>query len=134
MTTKDSVNSAVADSGGVQGHTPGPWMLVKDEFIYTVDGQLVGQAFRQAWSAEPLTEEEATANGRIQAAAPDLLEALINQMAATYALLEWVTEVSDEYLDGEPGIRAQLASDLETARKHANEARAVIGKATGVTS
>lgn len=52
-------------------HTPGPWLLIGDQ----VCG---GVGIEPCVVAEPLgdTPEQATANGHLIAAAPDLLEAL----------------------------------------------------------
>jgi Trm5-related predicted tRNA methylase len=50
-------------------HTPGPWRLVKDDYIMSHKGLLIGQ----------ICSEDATdmdANARLIAAAPDLLAAL----------------------------------------------------------
>lgn len=65
-----------------QGHTKGPWVLQ--------DGYVVAGAWplgvticepTMAHSGNRLTPDEALANGRLIAAAPDLLEALGNTLA-----------------------------------------------------
>lgn len=58
----------------------------------------------------------------------ELVAALNHQIEATHALLEWAIEVSDEYLDGEPGTRAELVADMSRAREHAAQARAALAK------
>lgn len=66
-------------------HTPGPWKIDQDGENFTIDAD--GAFGPNRWSAvalctannlgsRPITEEEASANARLIAAAPDLLAAI----------------------------------------------------------
>lgn len=52
-------------------HTPGPWAVEDDIFVYTHDGRCIVGA-----PGVNLTEDEAAANASLIAAAPDLLQVL----------------------------------------------------------
>lgn len=64
-------------------HTPGPWRLLSDGFIYAKDGGRVADP--SPWS--PLhrarTDETINANARLIEAAPELLDALIDLLLDT---------------------------------------------------
>ncbi len=58
-------------------HTPGPWRVCDPEHnFYSIfaDGRWVADYQKEYW--EPGADKEAEANGRLIAAAPDLLEVL----------------------------------------------------------
>jgi hypothetical protein len=64
-------------------HTPGPWKAVRNASFWEVVTPLLGQTLDQANEYSPSLayvwgegEEQAEANARLIAAAPDLLEAL----------------------------------------------------------
>ena len=68
-------------------HTPGPWKI--DHFntstgCYQISGheQVLNLAFVQDYSDEGDSDQEAKANARLIAAAPDLLEALKDLIAS----------------------------------------------------
>ncbi len=76
-------------------HTPGPWTIDDDRFIVS-NKMLIGQTFN--------TCDEYSANARLIAAAPDLLEAL-------------------EYLVGAYDIAAPTADDWDRARLAISKAK-----------
>ena len=120
MTTKDSVHSAVAvaDSGGVQGHTPGPWRFyeaVRNNDVCFDIAQEDGAPYTpnlsdvcysrvpfQTYANEYLAVQRA--NARLIAAAPKLADAV-----------EMLLDVLDE-LDGECSGVAEFQAPIRMAR------------------
>lgn len=98
-------------------HTPGPWQAVKNGVC-----QSAVQASNGTWithdAGEELSCNEAEANARLIAAAPELLEALQAMLNA------------DLYADGE-GIWRFDSSDTEDGQSAVSKASAAIAKATG---
>jgi hypothetical protein len=109
-------------------HTPGPWMVNRDaEYCGSrIDGP-DGRAVAHATQRDPhptighgISQEQAEINGRLIAAAPDLLEAL------QYAL---------PYLEAcVPNPRNGVNADYSTDTNCVDRARAAIAKATGSQS
>lgn len=59
-------------------HTPGPWHQLADGFIYAKDGGRVADPKPWSPAHKARTDETVKANARLIAAAPDLLDALID--------------------------------------------------------
>jgi hypothetical protein len=94
-------------------HTPGPWHFNADlsahdtRLVYGLDGALVADCGR----IYKRTLEEATANARLIAAAPDMLELLDN----------WASVLADNIsLNIQPGSAAHVAL-LELIKKTRGE-------------
>lgn len=96
-------------------HTPAPWLIAKSDasFVYALNDN----GYNRFWAhvtggnlrrAESTLRAEVEANARLIAAAPDLLDALIEIVSADDA--------------------------HELTQKHIESARAAIAKATGQTS
>ena len=94
-----------------QQHTPGPWKIDDDFKTSTVITDDTDMVICRIHGSGP----SADADGRLIAAAPDLLEAL-----------KRFVKVMDESYD------YQVSSEVLRLREAANEARAAITKATGV--
>lgn len=102
-------------------HTPGPWTAHlsatrKTLCVTAPDAWVCGELHNR----ESMSDDEAWANARLIAAAPELLEAL----RAAESAMAYVTTVVGQHLDPAEG------ADL-TARRMA--ARAAIAKATGAS-
>jgi len=124
-------------------HTPGPWLeqngtvYALDEtgncnrFSVRVEGGWTSRAFGKWADANRTSEAELSANARLIAAAPDLLEALERYTAAVRSLGERPEGRSDTYfeaplLETDDGWRRW--EELDRAGK---VAAAVLAKATG---
>ena len=106
----------------MSGHTPGPWTdKAIDESqwgVYDSRGWSVAQAHQIKVLSADIKQAERTANARLIAAAPDLLEALM-------AMVEGDSEaIEDANMMGIPFPDEML--------KQFKAARAAIAKATGV--
>ena len=110
-------------------HTPGPWRataaaitshpLNKSSYSLYAPGEGVGTIIGHYKPAMFLTEQEASANARLIAAAPELLKALEGTLPALDSA--WERAIMDT---GAP-IPAQLAK-IEEGMPEANSARAAI--------
>lgn len=104
-------------------HTPGPWVVrTIDQSLATVetqDGRYIignaGQLRADDWRTDHI---ERKANARLIAAAPELLDALVDLLEA------------DVYADGE-GLVYIKHSDTDDGEKAVAKARAAIAKAQG---
>ena len=67
-------------------HTPGPWKTRDPSSVYDALGRYIHQGSGTMPEHHSLPREEAAANARLIAAAPDLLEAL-------KGMLEWARRV-----------------------------------------
>ena len=99
-------------------HTQGPWKLVGSTTVSDAD-QSVGIANVSTYS---IGEDEAAANARLIAAAPELLEALKDYESA---LIRRIIRK-----DGSVTLEMDFR-DIESANRAAFAARAAIAKATG---
>lgn len=66
-------------------------------------------------AARAAEEAKHAAEQKLRNAAPNLLIALEK-------MIDWARNVSDEYIDGEPGLRAEFAADMKAARAAIAEA------------
>ncbi len=92
-------------------HTPGPWKTDGDEIILSSDGRNLADVWTE-FAAIP--RDEAVANARLIAAAPELLEALPALIVIA--------------LDSLDGMDAETREECE---RDIAKARAAIAKATG---
>ena len=104
-------------------HTPGPWGIYDTAAygIHICKGGIAGQHIGSAQAYVGLTHDEARANARLRAAAPDLLEALRLALAAMENLRAYLIKHAD-------ALPPCSTSTLET---RISAARATIAKAEG---
>lgn len=95
----------------MSAHTPGPWLV--NPFVARVDNGLDSPICELLWPTSLRSEDETEANGRLIAAAPELLEAL--------------KAICDEYVDDLPDV----SHDLDLPRHHVIAGRKLIAKAEG---
>jgi hypothetical protein len=106
------------------GYTPGPWFLINDHCV----GGPIEPGWEEAGCGvahcgmRARTAEEATANARLIAAAPDLVEAMARLITAAKMLLANAEGCAanhhgyDMEIHGPPGWLADCANDIESAR------------------
>lgn len=102
----------------------GAAVQAKADVISEIKALLLAAEEKEAARITEQAEADArrAAEEAAHAAEQKLRDAAPNLLIALEKMIDWACNVSDEYIDGEPGLRAEFAADMKAARAAIREA------------
>lgn len=99
-------------------HTPGPWLLAGDDFVYALNerGTNSFTALLQTSGEQRISNEERAANACLIAAAPDLLSAARCALNVLFLLEKEVSALGCNAKNVPENLRAAIAQAIGAAQ------------------